>query len=103
MEKLYEILVNYDDSTTDLIAVLYDDIQQKVNQIKNGAKNGRLFVIEIDTYKGTTVIINDKSVICYYDQPILADIVLRNRNQTKILKPADMTIYVERTIQTLDF
>ncbi len=103
MKKLYEILVKYDDGETDLISLKFTEIEKKISQITKGGKSGKLFVIEIDTHKGTTVIINDDSVICYYDKPVLADIVLKHRNQTEILKPANMTIYVEKTIQEESF
>ena len=102
-QKLYEILVKYNDGDTDLIKLKFEQIEKKISRITNSGKKGRLFVIEIDTYKGTTVIIKDDSVICYYDKPVLAEIVLKHRNQTKILRPQNMTIYTERTIKELEF
>ena len=61
MKKLYEILVKYDDGETDLISLKFTEIEKKISQITKGGKSGKLFVIEIDTHKGTTVIINDDS------------------------------------------
>ncbi|MCL5072637.1 MAG: hypothetical protein M1308_17355 [Actinobacteria bacterium] len=102
MEKLYEILVSYEDKSVDLIKLPKEKIEDKINNITVGNKHGKLYVVEIDTLKGTILAINDANVICYYDRPELANIVVKN-NKLKIEPENNITFYIEKTIKEMKF
>lgn len=102
MEKLYEILVEYSDQSVDLIKLPKNEIASRIHGIVSQAKHGRLYVIEIDTLKGTALVNDAEKVICYYDQSALADIVIKN-NKLNVPALPDRTIYIENTIEELDF
>ena len=102
MEKLYEILVAYQDQSVDLIKLPKNEIAGRIQKIISEGKRGKLYVIEIDTLKGTALVNNAEKVICYYDQPALADIVIQN-NKLHVPALPDRTIYIENTIEERDF
>ncbi len=102
MEKLYEILVAYRDQSVDLIKLAKDEIAGRIHKIVSEGKHGKLYVIEIDTLKGTALVNDEQKVICWYDQPVLADIVIRN-NKLNVPALPDRTVYIEKTIEELEF
>lgn len=103
MEKLYEILVAYEESRfVDLIKLAKEDIEQRIKSITSKGDHGKLYVIEIDTLIGTALVNNPDNVICYYDQPALAEIVVKN-NKLQIQPQQNMTFYIEKTIRELEF
>ncbi len=102
MEKLYEILVEYSDQSVNLIKLPKNEIAYRIHDIVSEGKHGKLYVIEIDTLKGTALVNDAEKVICYYDQPALADIVIKN-NKLNVPALPDRTIYIEKTIEQLDF
>jgi hypothetical protein len=103
MDKLYEILVSYEeDKCVDLIKLPKEEINDKIQKIISGDKHGKLYVIEIDTLVGTALVNNAANVICYYDQSPLADIVVKN-NRLDIEPQQHITFYIERTIKELEF
>lgn len=103
MEKLYEILVSYQrGKSVDLIKLPKEEIEERLQKIISSGRHGKLYVIEIVTLKGTVLVDNASSVICYYDQPGLADIVVKN-NKLKIEPQHNTTIYIEKTIKELEF
>ena len=103
MEKLYEILVSYEGGKeVDLIKLPEEEIESRIKKITIGEKHGKLYVIEIDTLIGTALVNNAADVICYYDQAVLADIVVKN-NKLDILPRQFMTFYIEKTIKELEF
>ena len=102
MEKLYEILVAYRDQSVDLIKLAKDEIAGRIHKIVSEGKHGKLYVIEIDTLKGTALVNDEQKVICWYDQPVLADIVIRN-NKLNVPAMHDRTVYIEKTIEELEF
>lgn len=102
MEKLYEILVAYRDQSVDLIKLAKDEIAGRILKIVSEGKHGKLYVIEIDTLKGTALVNDEQKVICWYDQPVLADIVIRN-NKLNVPALPDRTVYIEKTIEELEF
>lgn len=103
MDKLYEVLVKYSDKEdVALIKLPKEDIDGTIHSIVASGKHGRLFVIEIDTLIGTSLVNNAQNVICYYDKPDLADIVVKNNKLD--IEPRDATtFYIERTIQERAF
>ena len=103
MEKLYEILVSFEGGKeVDLIKLPEEDIESRIKKITSGGKHGKLYVIEIDTLIGTALVNNAADVICYYDQSVLADIVVKN-NKLDIKPQQNMTFYIEKTIKELVF
>jgi len=102
MEKLYEILVAYRDQSVDLIKLPKNEIEDRIQKIVSSGKHGKLFVIEIDTLKGTALVNDEQKVICWYDQPELADIVIRN-NKLNVPALHDRTVYIEKTIKEMEF
>ena len=102
MEKLYEILVSYEDGSVDLIKLEKEEIEDKIKSIVSGKKHGKLYLIEIDTLIGAALVLNSDNIICYYDQPELAYIVAKN-NKLKEKPQEDMTVYIEKTIKKLEF
>lgn len=102
MEKLYEILVGYSDQSVDLIKLPKNEIADRIQKIVSQGKHGKLFVIEIDTLKGTALVNDEQKVICYYDQPVLADIVIKN-NKLNVPALPDRTVYIENTVEELEF
>jgi len=60
------------------------------------------YVIEIDTLIGTALVNNTQAVICYYDKPELAEIVVKN-NKLDIMPQQNITFYIEKTIRELEF
>ena len=103
MKKLYEILVAYEeDKSVDLIKLAEEDIDPRIKGIISEGKHGKLYVIEIDTLIGTALVNNPESVICYYDQPELSEIVVKN-NKLNIKPQQNTTFYIEKTIKELSF
>ena len=103
MEKLYEILVSYEeDKLVDLIKLPKEEIEARIQKIISDNKHGKLYVVEIDTIIGTGLVNNAANVICYYDQPVLADIVVKN-NRLDIEPQQNTTFYIETTIKELEF
>lgn len=102
MDKLYEILVSYSCGDVDLIKLPKSEVDDRINGIISSGDHGKLYVIEIDTLIGTALVNNPQSVICYYDQPALADIVVKN-NKLDILPQQNFTFYIENTIKELEF
>ena len=103
MEKLYEILVSYEQGkSVDLIKLPKEEIEDRIQKITSGDKHGRLYVIEIDTLIGTVLVRNAENMICYYDQPALSDIVVK-KLELEIEPKQNMTIYVEKTVKELEF
>lgn len=102
MEKLYEILVAYQDQSVDLIKLAKDEIAARIQRIVSEGKQGKLYVIEIDTLKGTALVNDEQKVICYYDQPELAYIVIKN-NKLNVPALPDRTVYIEKTVDELEF
>ncbi|NLE25028.1 MAG: hypothetical protein GX625_06750 [Clostridiaceae bacterium] len=99
MDKLYEVLVKYyDGEDVALIKLPKADIDETVNKIVSSGRHGKLYVIEIDTLIGTSLVNNPQNVICYYDKPELAEIVVKN-NKLDIEPRNEMTFYIEKTIQ----
>jgi hypothetical protein len=102
MEKLYEILISYEDGSVDLIKLEKEEIEDRIKNIVSGDKEGKLYVIEIDTLQGAALVLESDNIICYYDQPVLAHIVAKN-NKLKEKPQEEMTVYVEKTIKELEF
>lgn len=103
MEKLYEILISFEGGKeVDLIKLPEEEIEGRIKKIISGEKHGKLYVIEIDTLIGTALVNNAADVICYYDQAVLADIIVKNNKLD--LKPQQyMTFYIEKTVKELEF
>lgn len=101
-EKLYEILVSYEDSSCELIKLPKEKIENRIKGLITQSKHGRLYIIEIDTLIGTALVNNPENVICYYDQPALADIVIKN-NKLNLSAQPGTTFYIENTIKELVF
>ena len=102
MDKLYEVLVSYTDESVELIKLNKNEIDERIGRITSSSRHGKLYVIEIDTLIGTALVNNTEAVICYYDQPELAEIVVKN-NKLDILPQHNITFYIERTIRELEF
>lgn len=103
MNKLYEVLVKYyDGEDVALIKLPEADIDETIHMIISSGRHGKLYVIEIDTLIGTSLVNNAENVICYYDNPDLADIVVKN-NKLEINPCDHTTFYIERTKQELVF
>ena len=103
MEKLYEVLVKYHDGNdVNLIKLPKEDIDETIHTIISSGRHGKLYVIEIDTLIGTSLVNNSQNVICYYDKPELAEIVVKNNKLD--IEPRDATtFYIESTIQEREF
>lgn len=102
MEKLYEILIAYEDHSVDLIKLSKGEVEDRIRKITLQGKHGKLYVIEIDTLKGTALVNSAERVICYYDQPELAEIVIQN-NKLNIGAQQKTIFYIEKTIRELEF
>jgi hypothetical protein len=103
MEKLYEVLVKYHDGNdVALIKLPKEDIDETIHTIISSGRHGKLYVIEIDTLIGTSLVNNSQNVICYYDKPELAEIVVKN-NKLDIEPRDGTTFYIEKTIQKYIF
>lgn len=102
MEKLYEILVAYEDGSVDLIKLPKEEIEGRIQLIISQNKHGRLYVIEIDTLIGTALVNKPEKVICYYDKTALAEIVIKN-NKLNLSAQPGTTFYIENTIKEMEF
>lgn len=106
MEKLYELMISYEtdcckEKDGDLIKLGKSEIDAKIREIVSGGRHGTLYVVEIDTLKGTGLVNKDAKVVCYYDKPQLADIVAESYGLDQ--KPEEMTFYIEQTIKEIKF
>jgi biotin synthase-related radical SAM superfamily protein len=102
MKKLYEILVAYKDGGVALIKLPKEEIDGRIQRIISQGRQGKLYVIAIDTLKGTALVNDAEKVICYYDQPALAEIVIQN-NKLNLEARQDRIFYIEKTIKELEF